>query len=55
LALEPTGLSVFQFFEVSGSAIIYRGLSQIWLKVREKSGFFFQTPLSTGDIQEPMA
>jgi hypothetical protein len=41
LALEP-GLSVFQFCEVDGSAIIYRGLCQIWLKVREKSGIFFK-------------
>lgn len=48
------GFLFSQFCEVGGSAIIYRGLSQIWLKVRKKSGIFFQTPLSTGDIQEPM-
>ncbi len=31
-----------------------RGLGQIWLEVREKSRFFFQILLYTGNIQEPM-
>jgi hypothetical protein len=31
-----------------------RGLSQIWLEVREKNRFFFQILLYTGNIQEPM-
>jgi hypothetical protein len=43
LALEP-GLSVFQFCEVGGRAIISGGLSQIWLKFREKIGIFFSNP-----------
>ncbi len=44
----------FQFCEVGGWCSSTRGFSQIWLKVRAKTRFFFKLCLTSGNIQQPM-